>query len=189
MLDAVALFTTRIHSSRALGTWDDNRGSNVEDGGAHYYGVYETSDGKYVTVAAAEPKFYDLLVEILGLISRELPPQNDRSKWPMMRALLADRFRQHSRDEWCELFRNADACFAPVMSPAEAIEHEHNVERSTFTEMWGVKQPAPSPRFSRTPGHLVRGPARPGEHTEEVMLEFSLSPSEIAALKEKGVLA
>jgi len=188
MVDGAALLTTMIHGFRALGSWHDERGTNYVDSGAHYYEVYETADGKYISVGAIEPKFYAELLDRLELDSSALPDQLDETAWPAMKELLADLFRHKTRDQWCELLEYSDACFAPVLSMAEAPEHPHLRERNTYVEVAGVVQPAPAPRFSRTSPTIQRPPSLPGQHTEEILVEIGFDSGRIAALRESGVV-
>jgi alpha-methylacyl-CoA racemase len=180
MVDGSAVLTTMIHGFRAMGQWVDERQANLIDGGAHFYGVYETADGGYVALGSIEPQFYAELLARLGLDPAALPPQHDRSAWPALRARLEEIFRRRTRAEWCEVFEGADACFAPVLTMAEAPRHPHNAARETFVEIAGVVQPAPAPRFSRTPGAVQRPPARPGQHTAEILEELGLDPDHLS---------
>jgi len=189
ILDQLSLVTMRVHADAALGAWGEDRGENLLDGGAHFYGVYVTADDRYVAVGAIEPKFYEALLDGLGLDGAELPDQMDRSSWPTMRKLFAERFRARTRDEWVDTFAGVDACVAPVLTPAEAVAHDHNQARGTFTTAWGVVQPAPSPRLSRTPGGLDRPPGGKGEHTDEILTGLGLAPAEIAALRDRYAVA
>ena len=159
------------------------------DTGAHYYDVYETADGKYVSIGSIEPQFYAELLRILGLEDEDLPWQQDRSQWPAMKERFAEIFRTKTRDEWCELMEGTDVCFAPVLSIPEAIEHPHNKARGTFVEVAGIVQPGPAPRFSRTPGQLRRPPAHPGQHTDEVLREAGYDDDGIAKLRSAGAVA
>ena len=152
-----------FHAFRAMGIWEDERGTNLLDTGAHFYDVYETADGKYVSIGSIEPQFYAELLEHTGLADEDLPWQHDKAQWPALKERLAEIFQQKTRDEWCEIMEGTDVCFAPVLSLAEAPEHPHNVHRGTFTEVAGVVQPSPAPRFSRTPARdpAPAGPRRP----------------------------
>lgn len=188
MVDGAALFTTMLHERRAAGQWRDMRGSNVADGGAPFYSVYETADGKYVSVGAVEPQFYRSLLELAGFDAEEVPTQGDAAGWPALKARLAATFRRRTRDEWCEIMSGSDACFAPVLEPGEAPAHPHNAERGTFTEVGGVVQPAPAPRFSRTPARAGGpAPAR-GQHTDEVLTERGFGAERISRLRKAGAI-
>lgn len=159
MVDGAALLTTVIYTLHAVGMWVDERGVNILDSGAPYYDTYETADGKYVSIGPIEPPFYELLLETLGLSDDPLFRDRDnRANWPAMRQRLEAIFRTRTRDEWCALMEGKDICFAPVLSLSEAPHHPHNVARGTFIEIDGVLQPAPAPRFSRTPAPPVRMP-------------------------------
>jgi len=187
MVDGVALLTTMLHGLLAGGMWREERGSNLLDTGAPFYEVYETKDGQFVAVGALEPQFYRELLSVVGLSEEELPPQEDADSWPRVKQILAEVFKTKSRDEWCSLSMDRDACIAPVLSPLEAPRHSHNQARGSYVEKDGLTQPAPAPRFSRTPSALGLPPPVPGEHTEEILLEAGYSHSEIEELISKGV--
>ncbi len=190
MVDGAAVLMTMFHAFRAMGIWNDERGTNMLDTGAHFYEVYETADGKYVSIGSIEPKFYRELLEKTGLADDpSLPHQYDRSQWPALKDKLAEVFRSKTRDEWCELMEASDVCFAPVLSMTEAPSHPHNVERSTFLELQGIVQPAPAPRFSRTPGGVQRPPAHAGQHTDEALVDWGFGPERVAALRSSGAIA
>ncbi len=185
MVDGASVLMTMFHSFRAMGGWSDERGTNLLDTGAHFYDVYETSDGKYVSVGSIEPQFYALLVEHSGLgEGRKLPHQMDREQWPALKEDIAAIFKQKTRDEWCEIMEGTDVCFAPVLSLGEAPQHPHNTLRKTFIERDGVTQPAPAPRFSRTTAEVECSPAYPGQHTRDVLSDWGFSADEIAALED-----
>jgi alpha-methylacyl-CoA racemase len=189
MVDGAAVLTTVFHGLRAQGLWSDDRASNLIDTGAHFYEVYECADGKFVAVGALEPKFYAELVRVTGFEPPEGARQLDSSWWPEGKRRMAEIFAAKSRDEWCSLFEGTDACVAPVLSWSEATEHPHNVARRTYVEYDGVVQPAPAPRFSRTPAVIGRPPAGVGEHTDEVLAEAGLSAADIAALRKAGAVS
>jgi len=185
-----------IWAFRAMGIWDEAKGVNLLDTGAHFYDTYETADGRYVSIGSIEPQFYAELLERTGLEAhlsakgRELPHQMDRSHWDELKSELAEIFATRTRDEWCEAMEGSDVCFAPVLTMSEAVEHPHNVARGTFVEHAGVTQPAPSPRFSRTPGEIQRPPAHAGQHTDAVLADWlGLDDDSIAALRAGGVVA
>ncbi|KQS54587.1 carnitine dehydratase [Geodermatophilus sp. Leaf369] len=186
MVDGSALLMTMMYELAGRGQWNPARQSNMNDGGAHFYGVYETSDGRYVSIAAMEPKFYAVLLDLIGLSADDLPDQWDTTAWPALRERLAAVFRTRSRQEWTDLLEGTDACFAPVLSMAEAPSHPHAVARDAFVTVDGVVQPAPAPRFSRTPAAVDRGTARVGEHTAEVLAELGLSPAQVDDLVAGG---
>jgi alpha-methylacyl-CoA racemase len=187
MVDGVALLTTLLHGMRAEGLWSDRPGTNVLDLAAPFYNVYETADGRHVSVAAGEPKFYAELLDRLGL-GDLLEEQGEPASWPAAKARLAAVFRTKTRDEWCALLEGTDTCFAPVLSPAEAPRHAHHVARKTFVEVDGVVQPSAAPRFSRTPAAAGVRPALTGEQTVEILGEAGFSGAEIDALLDAGVV-
>lgn len=188
MVDGASLLMASIYGARVAGWWTGERGTNMLDSGAHYYEVYETSDGKYVSVGAIEAKFYANLLQRLGLAGETLPDQNDRAGWPAMKERFAAIFRTKTRDEWCRIFENSDACFAPVLEMTESHTHPHMEARDTFVEVNGSRQPAPAPRFSRTAPRIGIPPARLGEHTSEILEDAGYSASQIQALESAGVV-
>ncbi|HZP45107.1 MAG TPA: CaiB/BaiF CoA-transferase family protein [Candidatus Binataceae bacterium] len=189
MIDGAASLMTAIYGMHGAGFWNDERGTNVLDTGAHYYDVYETADGKYISIGSIETKFYEELLEKSGLKAEELAPQNDRKSWPQMKERVAALFKTKTRDEWCRIMEGSDICFAPVLSMSEAPHHPHNQHRGTFVAPDGVVQPAPAPRFSRTPGAIQRPPARPGEHTLEALRDWGFAETELERLKACGAIA
>jgi alpha-methylacyl-CoA racemase len=189
MVDGSALLTSFIYGLRARGGWRDDRGVNLLDGGAPFYDTYATADGKYVAVGALEPQFYAALLDGLGLAAAGLPAQMDASGWPVLRAKFTESFSQRTRDEWVAVFAGTDACVAPVLSAAEAPAHPHNAARGVFTEVGGVTQPAPAPRFGRSTLPVPKAPARPGADTDEVLGRLALSKEAIADLRARGVVA
>ena len=189
MVDGAASLMTAFFGMAASGFWSEERGTNMLDTGAHFYNVYETADGRYISLGPIEPQFYAELRERLGLHGGEWDHQMDRSRWPEQKEKLAALVAQRTRDEWCELLEGTDTCFAPVLSLAEAPEHAHNRERGTFTEVAGVAQPGPAPRFSRTPGAIRRPPPHSGQHTDEVLAELGLHAEAIASLRASGAVA
>jgi len=188
MVDGTAALFGGVIGMHAAGLWQNERESNFVDGGAHYYGTYETKDGKFVCIGSIEPQFYKLLLEKTGLAGQDLPEQLDRKSWPQMRERLAAVFRGKTRDEWCAIMEGTDICFAPVLSVAEAPEHPHARARNAYVDIGGVKQPGPAPRFSRTPGEVRAAPER-GAHTDDVLGAHGFSADEIAALKAERVIA
>jgi alpha-methylacyl-CoA racemase len=186
MIDGVALLTTLFHGMRAEGLWSDVPGTNTLDLGAPFYNVYETADGRYLTIGCGEPQFYAELLDRLGIGHELLRQQTDPATWPAGKARLAAVFKTKPLDEWCAALEGT--CFAPVLTLAEAPAHPHNAARGTFVEVGGVVQPGPAPRFSRTPAGLPDPPAAAGQHTAEVLLERGFSHTEVAALLEAGVV-
>jgi alpha-methylacyl-CoA racemase len=189
MVDGAAALMTMTHSFRAMGIWEDERGTNMLDTGAHFYDVYETADGRYVSIGSIEPQFYAELLRLTGLEGEELPWQHERAEWPAMKERLAAIFRTKTRDEWCELMEGTDVCFAPVLAIPEAVDHPHNVARGTFVEVAGIRQPGPAPRFSRTPAAIARPPSHAGQHTDEILTEAGFDADRIAKLREAGAIA
>jgi alpha-methylacyl-CoA racemase len=188
MLDGAASLTAFLHGLLAMGAWSTERGTNLLDGAAPYYDTYRCADGRFLAIGALEPQFFAELCERLGLDPAEWP-QHDRAAWPDQKRRLAELIATRTRDEWAQVFEDSDACVAPVLDLAEAPQHPHNVARGTFSEAFGVTQPAPAPRFSRTPGAIERPPPRPGEHTDEVLTELGLDTDAIAALRDAGFVA
>jgi alpha-methylacyl-CoA racemase len=189
MVDGAALLATMIYSFKALGIWTEQRGSNLLDTGSWYYDVYETSDGKYVSFGSIEPQFFSELLRITGLADQDVPPaQHDRSSWPEMRERLTAIVKTKTRAEWCDLMEGTDVCFAPVLGMSEAPHYPANTARGVFTDVAGEMQPAPAPRFSRTPGSIDRPPAHAGQHTSEVLADWGFGEADIAKLKETGAI-
>jgi alpha-methylacyl-CoA racemase len=188
MIDGAGLLGTMLHGMRQIGEWTEERGDNLLDGGAPFYHVYETSDGKYVSVGSIEPQFYAALLEGLGIEESELPPQMEKSGWPATTARFAEVFATRTRDEWCKALEPLGACFAPVLGIDEAPTHAHSVARDSFPKIDGVVQPAPAPRFSRTPGGLGLPAPAPGEHTDEGLADWGFSTAEISALHDSGAI-
>jgi alpha-methylacyl-CoA racemase len=189
MVDGAASLMTMTWSFKHMGLWHDERGTNMLDTGAHFYDTYETADGKYVSIGSIEPQFYAELLRLTGLEGEDLPRQMDRDAWPQLKERLAAVFRTKTRDEWCALMEHTDVCFAPVLTMDEAPQHPHIAHRGTFTEVAGLTQPAPAPRFSRTPGEIARPPAHAGQHTNEVLAEWGVSAARIAELREAKAIA
>jgi alpha-methylacyl-CoA racemase len=188
VVDGAASLMTGIYGRKAAGAWTDRRGENDLDGGAPWYSVYETADGKHVCVGAIEERFYRDLLSRLELDGEDLPDRKDRAGWPRLRALFAEVFRTKTRDEWSQVMKGSDACFAPVLSLSEAPQHPHNKARGTFVDVDGVVQPAAAPRFSRTPGRIQHGPAQAGPDAVEVLREWGLSADGIAEIRKSGAL-
>ena len=182
--DGTALLTTMVHTWRAASLWEDRRGSNMLDGGAHFYHVYETADGRYLSVGAIEPQFYSAFVDGLGVVAEGdwLESHGNTDLWPTMTARVAEIVRTRRLDQWLEIFDGTDACVSPVLTLDESMTDEHNKARSTFVEVGGVSQPAPAPRFDRTPPPSPRPQPVPGKHSAEIrsaLEESKCWPSEI----------
>jgi len=187
MVDGAAALMTYIFASHAAGAWSERRGENVLDGEtAPWYGVYETADGQYVSIAAAEPQFYAELLRLTGLAGDPLPDQLDRGSWPAMHARLAQVFRGRTRAEWCAVMEGSDVCFAPVLTLDEALAHPHNRARGTFVDVGGIAQPAPAPRFSRTAPALPRLPTPVAEDSSQALAAWGFSADEVAARRDEG---
>ncbi|MGW2821188.1 CaiB/BaiF CoA transferase family protein [Streptomyces sp. NPDC001443] len=174
IVDGTAHLTTMFWGMLAEGTWQDARGRNLLDGGCPHYSVYETSDGGWMAVGALEPQFYAVFVALLGLDGENLPDRADPRNWPALRALFTTRFKSATRARWTAVFEGTDACVAPVLSLREAAGQRHLAARGTYTEAYGVTQPAPAPRFSDTPGTLRLPPAVPGAHTPDVARDWDV---------------
>ena len=173
MVDGASLLTTFMHGVRAEGNWSDERGTNLLDGGAPFYDTYRTSDGGYMAVGALERRFYQQLLIGLGLADdADLPGQMDRERWVELRTRFTDVFAGRTRDQWASTFADLDACVSPVLAPHEVADAEHTRARSGFIDVDGVSQPAPAPRFSRTPAVMPTAPRIPGEDTESVLTEW-----------------
>ena len=188
MVDGSATLMGIIFGLKAMGGWTQERGTNLIDSGAHFYDTYETADGKFISIGSIEPQFYALLLELGEIDDPEFKNQMDRSKWPVLKEKIATLFKTKTRDQWCDIMRGSDVCFAPVLSMDEAVEDPHNKARKTFVEDYGVTQPAPSPRFSRTIPEIQGPPPNPGEHNETALSEWGISTEDINALKESGAI-
>jgi alpha-methylacyl-CoA racemase len=190
MVDGSAVLMSMFWAMRAIGAFDESaRGTNLLDTGAHFYDVYECSDGEYISVGSIEPQFYAELLRLTGLEGDDqFAKQMDRAEWPSLKERLAELFRTKSRADWCEVMEMTDVCFAPVLTMSEAAAHPHNVERGTFVQVEGIDQPAPAPRFSRTVPEIERPPAHAGQHTREVLADLGLSAERVQALVDAGAV-
>jgi len=191
MIDGSAQLMSIFWGIDSIGGWGP-RGTNLLDGGAHFYNVYETADGGYVSLAAYEPKFYvNLLQRIgpLGFDDLEPAAQMDMTRWPGLKKRFAALFRTKTRDEWIAFFAGTEICFAPVLPMSEARTHPHNVERAMFVEVEGAPHPAPAPRFSRTPTSVQGAPVKPGADTDAALTEWGFDPADIVRLKSTGAVA
>jgi len=189
MVDGAAVLMNIFHGMRQAGFWTEERGTNLLDTGAHFYDVYETKDGKYVSIGSIEPQFYVELLQKTGLEGEALPHQMDRTRWAELKERLRAIFKTKTRDEWCAIMEGSDVCFAPVLSMSEAPQHPHMKARGTFLTLAGAVQAAPAPRFSRTTCSVSRPPAHAGQHTDEALSDWGLSPAEIAKLRETKAIA
>jgi alpha-methylacyl-CoA racemase len=171
--DGAAHLTTLLYGLSAAGQWRDERGVNLLDTGAPFYDVYPAADGRYLAVGALEPQFYAEFIRLLDPAA-DLPAQDDRARWPQLRAGIAAAFATRTQQEWAAVFEGTEACVAPVLSLTEAAGHPHLAGRGTFVERDGVVQPAAAPRFSATPAGPVGPPALPGAHTREVLTDWGL---------------
>ena len=188
MVDGAASLLSSVFGLHAAGSWDLERGANTLDGGSYFYGAYECSDGEWISIAPIEGKFHGELMERLGIDPGDMTDQHNRDHWPARKEQMAAIFRQKTRAQWCDELEGTDVCFAPVLNMEEAREHEHIKARQTLIEIEGVVQPAPAPRFSRTPGK-VHGPVpEPGEHTKEVLADWGLDAVEIDRLVSDGAV-
>ena len=189
MVDGAAILMTMFYGMHAAGTWSAERGMNRLDSGSHWYDAYETADGKYVAIGSVEDKFYEEMLRNTGAGGAELPDRQDPAYWPELKERMGAIFRSKTRDEWCTIMEGTDSCFAPVLSLEEAPDHPHNKFRDSFTEVAGIRQPAPTPRFERTPGAIQRPPPHPGQHSDEILSEGGYSATEIKALRASGAVA
>ena len=188
MIDGAASLMTSAYALRAAGISDGPRGENVLDSGAHFYDVYETSDGRYISIAPVEPKFYAELLDRIGLEPDDAPHSANRADWPASKARLAALFRTRTRDEWRDILEGTDACFAPVLGMGEAHRHPHNAARDTFVERDGIVQPNAAPRFDRTPGGIRCSPPAPGSGTGATLADWGFTSAEIDDLAARGVI-
>jgi alpha-methylacyl-CoA racemase len=190
MVDGTATLMSMFWAFKSIGLFDENRrGTNLLDTGAPFYDVYRCADGEYVSIGSIEPRFYAELLRLTGIDGDpEFARQMDKSSWPHLKLRLAELFATKSRDEWCSLMEGSDVCFAPVLTMTDAAQHPHNVERNTFVEIAGVQQPAPAPRFSRTPGEIVSPPAHAGQHTVDILRDWGFDSHKIEALIAAGAV-
>jgi alpha-methylacyl-CoA racemase len=189
MVDGAASLASIFFALHAAGSFTLTRGENVLDSGAFFYDVYESADGKYISLASIEDKFLEEFLRRMEIDAREMPAKMDRRRWPEAKAKLAARFKTRTRDEWCRLLEGSDACFAPVLTLAEAPQHPHNVARGTFVEVDGIVQPGPAPRFSRTPADKPTPPEEPGARGNASLLDWGFRSDEVESFKRSGALA
>lgn len=188
MVDGAAYLMAMMFGFRSAQQWNDERGTNILDTGAPWYDVYETADGKWLSVGAIEKRFYAAFLQGLGIADEGLPKQYEVARWPVLRARFAEVINSKTRDQWSEIFANLDACVAPVLSLDEVATHPHMRARDTLIERDGVLQPAPTPRFSVTPGQIGRSARLPGQDTDSVLAAAGLSADDIAQLHRSGVV-
>jgi alpha-methylacyl-CoA racemase len=188
MVDGVSNLMSQFYSFRQQGMWSLEKENNVVDGGAPFYGTYQTLDGKYLAVGAIEKKFYDQLIEGMGLDALALPNQNDRDSWPGMRDQFASIFKTKSREEWLEIFSGKEACVSPVLDMDEAMTDPHMQQREVFTQLNGVVHPSPAPRFQNNPANLDREPPAPGAQSTQLLEQWGVDEKEVTGLIKKGVV-
>lgn len=185
MTDGAALLSAMMYGFKAAGQWSNRRADNLLDGGAHHYGTYRCADGRDIAIGPLEPQFYRVLLQRCGINDPDFADPQDKSAWPRLRSRLAQLFATRTRDEWCALLEGSDACFAPVLDWDEAPSHPHNRARHTFIDIDGVTQPAPAPRFSRTPPEV---PAVVDHDAAGVLAQWGFTADEVAQLVAQGVL-
>jgi len=188
MVDGAATLMSFVWGMKAVGAFREEQGTNLLDSGAPHYDTYETSDGKFIALGALEEQFYAEFLEKTGLASEGLPAVTDQSAWPALRQRFTELFVSKTRDEWCDLLEGSDACFAPVLPMSEAANHPHIKARGTIVEFEGLLQPAPAPRFSRTTAEIRSAAPKPGEHTDEVLMEWGFGADDVAKLREVGAI-
>ena len=189
MVDGAASLMSAFFGMMSSGFHQPQRGVNLLDTGAHFYDVYQCSDGEWIALGAIEPQFYAEMLERLGLDPDEFATQYDRAQWPTLSEKVAQVVATRTRDQWDSALAGTDVCYAPVLSAFEAVEHPHNVARSTFVDVAGVVQPSPAPRFSRTPGEIRRPPSHAGQHTDEILAEAGFDADAVVALRTTGAIA
>ena len=189
MFDGAVNLMTMHHGYRQAGIWSTSRGSNAVDGGSPYYTTYRTQDGKYVAVGAVELRFYRELIQRLGLDGESLPDRDDPDQWDALRHRFATVFETRTRDQWAQCFADGDACVSPVLSMEESMVHPHALARRNFLHAGGVAEPAPAPKFSRTPGDVRHAPVDPRSDTSGALRHWGFPDDRIAALATAGVIA
>jgi alpha-methylacyl-CoA racemase len=187
MTDGCATLMTMVHTFKAMGQWTQDRGSNVLDGGAHFYDTYRCRDGKYIAIGPIEPQFYALFLEKTGITDPEFKLQWDQARWPTLKERLRAILLEKTRDEWCGLMEGSDACVTPVLDMDEARQHPHNLSRNTFIEVDGVIQPAPAPRFSRTAPDRPTPPTARGV-AADILHEWGFGSEAIAQMEGCGAI-
>ncbi|MBZ9848605.1 CoA transferase [Mesorhizobium sp. CA14] len=188
MIEGASMLAAPIHAYMAAGLWSDRRGENLLDSGAPFCDTYETADARHIAVGCLEPRFFAEFARLLPLDSHFVRSQYDKSSWPAMRAAIAGRVRERTRDDWAALFAATDACVAPVLSLVEARNHPHNRARQSFVTSGGLERPAPAPRFSQKPQTLAAAPAAADRQLEGILTRFGLSEEEVGALAKADVI-
>ena len=189
MVDGAAQLMWMFHSFEAMGLWDaTERESNMLDGGAHFYDTYECADGEYISIGSIEPQFYALLKERAGLTEEDFGAQNDQSQWSAMKEKLTTVIKQKTQAQWSEIMEGTDVCFAPVLNFLDAPKHPANIARNTYIEVDGLVQPAPAPRFGRTPSEVRHGGHDAGQDTDAVLTEMGFGEQELASLRADGAI-
>ena len=189
MVDGAASMMTTFYGLLAAGIWKEQRSSNILDGGAHFVNTYQTKDKQYIVIGAIEDRFYQKLLDKLEITDADLrTQQHNRDRWPEFTDRLQEIFLTKTRDEWGEIFTGTDACFAPVLNLTEAARHPHAQARNSYVDVDGISQPAPAPRFSRTPSGIQSPPAEPGQHTEEVLRDWGYTEERIAELVDDNII-
>ena len=188
MVEGSSILMSLFHSLMASGQWAPMRGVNLLDGGAHFYGTFETSDGKCVSLGAIEPQFMQIFIEKTGLDASWMQKHFNPGEWPKLKIELTKIFKEKTQTEWCDLLDGTDACFAPILPFWEAHKHPHNIARNSFIEIDGINQPAPTPKFSNTPSGIPSSPAQKGADTDTIMQNLGYSGSEVEKLKEQKII-
>jgi alpha-methylacyl-CoA racemase len=188
MTDGSALLSAMMYGMHAAGVWSNRRGENMLDGGAHFYGCYECADGNYVSIGSIEPQFYAQLLQRTGITEAEFSAQLDATRWPRLKARLAEVFLTRTRDEWCALMEGSDVCFAPVLDWDEAPVHPHNLARKSFVTVDGVVQPAPAPRFSGTPPSPPRAAPAAATDSAAIFSDWGIAPDLLQSLRKAGLV-
>ena len=189
MVDGTAALMAMFYSMSASGVFGTERGTNMLDGGAHFYDTYETADGEYISIGSIEPQFYALLMEKAGLDADYFQPQMDRGRWGELKAKLTEVFLTKTQAQWCEIMEGSDVCFAPVLNLIDAADHPHNKARNSYQNVGGMLQQSPAPRFSRTQAADIVPPRVPGEDTAAVLADYGFTEEEIAILASADVVA
>lgn len=188
IVDGTSTLLAMLMGMRSAGQWRGGRGENMLDGGAHFYGVYECSDGRFISVGSIEPQFYDRFLKGLGLEHLAIADRTNPAEWPRLRRRVAEAFACKPRNEWLGVFEGRDACVAPVLTLEEAVDHPHNRARGYSRSVNHVMQPGPAPRFDRTPGRGARRVPCPGEDSDEVLRSLGMGTDRIEDLRSRAVV-